>query len=450
MNDKPRRTTFRQRYDEMLATLKNEIITEVWKEGSYLPSEYDIADRFQLSKNSVRKGLDVLASEGFIEKMPRIGNCVLKPPAGVTIKFGYYPSLIQEANLNMLLDEFHKKHPLIRITLIPIPYNHAKPSLRDYMESDDIDVMSINNQNFDLFLDSEGSPELLEPLTIGDGIYPILTKPFTRQGQTYVYPFTFSPVILCYNKQHFAENNVSEPDSSWTWDTIKKAAGQLSSGKDRYGFFFHFLSDNRWPIFFLQNNVVFNRGNEAGGGKLELDEAALKESLQLLMDLNEEVFPPFISEDDQDAEMLFMQQKVSMILTSYFFLNMIKDVDFPYDISPLPYLKNPKTLLIVIGLGINKFSKHKQAAQTFIDFMVSHDAQLLLRQHTLSIPSLKSAAEWDEQGGLKQPSRYFVYRETFPTFSYHNDMNVRFSDLDVIRRQMKMYFSNLAGLEVFV
>lgn len=448
MTDRPRRSTFRKRYEEMMITLRNEIITGIWEEGSYLPSEFDIAERFELSKNSVRKGLDLLVSEGFIEKIPRIGNRIQKSPMGVTIKFGYYQSLLDEADLKSLIDEFHKQHPLIRINMIPMPLNHTHPTMRDYVESEDIDVMSINNQNFELFVNPDAPPDLLEPMQQPEGIYPILTEPFMRDGTLYVQPFLFSPVILCYNKQHFAEKHVPEPDSSWTWDTIKKVAKQLSNGSDHYGFFFHFLSDNRWPIFLLQNNVRFNRGNDTTK-QLELDESALQESLQVSMDLLEQVFPPFISENDDDAEMLFCQQKVSMILTSYFCLNMIKDVDFAYDISPLPYLGTPKTLLIVIGLAVNKHSKNKQAAQTFINFMMSYETQLKIRQNTLSIPSLKSAAEWDGQGGIKQPSRYFVYRETFPSFGYHTALNVTYSELGDIRQRIKLYLSKMEGLDVF-
>ncbi|RAV21190.1 GntR family transcriptional regulator [Paenibacillus contaminans] len=448
MGSKPKRSTFRGRYEEMMITLRNEIITNIWEEGSYLPSESDIADRFQLSKNSVRKGLDLLAAENFIEKIPRIGNRVRKSPTGTTIKLGYYPSLIKEAQFQALIDEFHKQHPLIRINMIPMPYYHTNPTMKDYMESDNIDVMTINNWNVELFTNPDGPPDMLEPLAAKEGVYPVLNEPFTHDGKLYVQPFMFSPVVLCYNKNHFTENKVPEPDSSWTWDTVKKAAHQLSTGRDRYGFFFHLLSDNRWPIFLLQNNVVFNRGKEKGNN-LELDRTSLKGSFQTLIDLSEEVFPPFLSENDHDVDMLFRQQKVSMILTSYFFLNMIEDVDFSYDISPLPYLGTPKTLVIVIGLAINKNSKHKQAAQTFIDFMLSHEAQLKLRQNTLSLPSLKSAAEWNGQVNVKQPERYFIFRETFPTFSYHTALNVTYSELEEIRQNMKLYLSKMEGLQVF-
>ncbi|MFD0710493.1 extracellular solute-binding protein [Paenibacillus sp. GCM10027626] len=447
MNTRPKRSTFRNRYEDMMITLRNEIITNIWEEGSYLPSESDLADRFELSKNSVRKGLELLARENFIEKIPRVGNRILKSPAGVTIKFGYYPSLMEEAQLSELVDEFHKQHPLIRINMIPMPYNHTKPTMKDYMESDNIDVMSINNQNIELFTSTDAPPSMLEPQEEKEGIYPILTEPFMHDGKLYVQPFMFSPVILCYNKKHFSENNVPEPDSSWTWDTVKKAAHQLSTGNDRYGFFFHLLSDNRWPIFLLQNNFVFKRGKEKSSS-LELDKAALKDSFQTLIDISEEVFPPFLSESDDDVDMLFRRQKVSMIMTSYFLLNMIEDVDFSYDISPLPYQGTPKTLIIVIGLAINKNSKHKQAAQTFINYMLSHEVQLKLRQNTLSLPSLKSAAEWNGPVNVKQPERYFIFRETFPTFRYHTDLNVTFSELEEIRQNMKLYLSKMGELQM--
>lgn len=438
MSSKPKRSTFRGRYEEMLITLRNEIITNIWEEGSFLPSETDIAERFQLSKNSVRKGLEMLKSENFIEKIPRVGNRVLRSPSGITIKFGYYPSLIKEARLNDLIDEFHRQHPLIRVNLIPMPYNHTSPTMKDYMESDNIDVMSINNQNFELFANADRPPDMLEPQAVQDGVYPLLMEPFMHEGQLYVQPFMFSPVILCYNKKHFIENNVPEPDSSWTWDVVKKAAYQLASGDERYGFFFHRLSDNRWPIFLLQNNIAFKRKHEHDNS-LDLESSSYEQSLQTLFELSEQVFPPFLSESDQDVDMLFRQQKVSMILTSYFFLNMIGDVDFSYDISPLPYQGSPKTLIIVIGLAINSNSKHKQAAQTFVDFMLSYETQLELRQNTLSLPSLKSAAEWNGQANIKQPERYFIFREIFPTFSYHTGLNVTFTELEQIRQHMKMY-----------
>ena len=60
MNDKPSRRTFRQRLDTLVNTLRDQIITGQFEPGSFLPSEEQLVEQFELSNKSVRKGLDVL------------------------------------------------------------------------------------------------------------------------------------------------------------------------------------------------------------------------------------------------------------------------------------------------------------------------------------------------------------------------------------------------------
>ena len=448
MEVKPKRSTFRVRLEEMISTLRSDIMSGERTAGTFLPSEMDLAEKFQISKNSVRKGLETLESEGLIEKIPRIGSCILGPTEKITLKFGYYPSLIMEADLNTLVDQFHNKFPNIELQLIPVSYHWSSPMLKNYIEQDNLDIVTVNIHNFEQFLDENQQPQHLEALEPKEGVYPFLNEPFVRNGELFVQPFLFSPVILCYNKQHFREHNVPEPDSSWTWDTVKEMSLKLASGKDRYGFFFHILSNNRWPIFFLQNGFQFRQHTEER--KTASDNAALKESLETLSDLIDHVFPPFLSENDLDVELLFLDQKVSMILTSYFTLNLFKEAGFEYDISPLPYLRTPKTLLVNIGLAVNKNSKHKEAAKTFIDFLLSYEVQQSIRQNTLSLPSLKRAAEWSGQEVMNSPSRYNIYRETFPTYAYHTDLNITYSDFQEKLQKLKLYLSKMVEWDVFV
>ncbi|MGO4498343.1 hypothetical protein AB4114_20915 [Paenibacillus sp. 2RAB27] len=65
-----------------------------------------------------------------------------------------------------------------------------------------------------------------------------LMRPFTNVGNLYVQPFTFSPIILCYNKAHFREANLPEPDSSWNWDDVQRTALNFSQKHERLGLFF--------------------------------------------------------------------------------------------------------------------------------------------------------------------------------------------------------------------
>src|SRR5690606_19663970 len=88
--------------------------------------------------------------------------------------------------------------------------------------------------------------------------YPFLNSLFEdgRSDGLYAQPFAFSPVILCYNKEHFTEKGVFEPDSSWTWHDFWEQVGKLPS-ENRFGFFFNLASLNRWILFFLQNGAEF-------------------------------------------------------------------------------------------------------------------------------------------------------------------------------------------------
>ncbi|GIQ66946.1 hypothetical protein PACILC2_55140 [Paenibacillus cisolokensis] len=50
MSDKPSRTTFRKRLDEMVSQLREEIVAGKRAIGEFLPSEQALGEQFQLSK----------------------------------------------------------------------------------------------------------------------------------------------------------------------------------------------------------------------------------------------------------------------------------------------------------------------------------------------------------------------------------------------------------------
>jgi multiple sugar transport system substrate-binding protein len=253
--------------------------------------------------------------------------------------------------------------------------------------------------------------------------------------------------MLCYNKEHFHEMNLPEPDGSWTWEDVKEASAKLTNGKDRYGLFFHLLSDNRWPLFLLQNGVYFRR-NEQGKYDLRGDEK-LKRGLRTCMELisDKSLFPTYLSEDDFDVESLFLKQKVSMILATYSTLNTLTEASFTYDISPLPFQKEASTLLVVIGIAVTRASANQQAAKLFQDYLLSYDTQLYIRRNTLSIPAMKMAAEWSGTEKILRPSRFQLYREVMNTFRYYSDLNLTSCELTAVRNELKFYWSGLDSLD---
>lgn len=443
------KSTPKLKLQRMVATLREEIDTGKRMPGEFIPSELMLSEQFQLSRSSVRKGLETLVAEGYIEKIERIGTKVKNMPQTDTINliFGIYSSLLHEVDLQELIEAFQDKYPNIRIQMVDHYFPNNRPAIINHTQTKGIDVMIINAYHFETMEGNDEEEHLLEPLEPNGGIYPFLTEHFTKNGTLLAQPFIFSPVILCYNKDHFRELGLSEPDSSWTWEDVRKAGRQLSKGNDRYGLYFHVLSDNRWPLFLLQNGVVFHRNEQ---GKYELDDPKIREALQYCMNLmnDRELFPAYLSEGNTDVEALFLKQKVSMIVVTYNSLNAFRDAPFAYDIAPLPYYREPKTLLSLIGLAVNRESKQQVAAKLFIDFLISRDIQLAIRKNTMNIPALKIAAESNEEAtDASRLTRFNLFREIMPTYRFFTELNIPFASLSVMRDELKFYWAGLDDLD---
>ncbi|MCU6708384.1 extracellular solute-binding protein [Paenibacillus sp. J5C_2022] len=444
---KPKRTTSRHRLENMIQTLRSEIEIGTYPKGSFLPSELELYQQFGLSKNTVRKGLEVLVDEGLIEKIPRIGAQVLgkrRKSGAVTLRFGYYPSLVDETNLLQLVEQFNALHDDIHVQSIPVAWPRKQGMLEQYLKDDIFDVLTVNLYNYEFMRDDDGTSKLLEPFERLEDAYEFLNEPFSSGKKQYVLPFVFTPVILCYNKDHFREMNVPEPHSGWTWDDLCKAGSRLSQDKDRVGFHFHLMSENRWPIFLLQNDVHLQRDDQ---GQLQLEDDNMKQAIKSCMSIVNDQFPSYLSQSDSDAMNLFVNGKVSIIMATYSYLNKLKSVNFEYDIAPLPQLKQSRTMLVVIGLAMSKRSGEKPAARKFMDFLLSYESQLYIRRHTLSLPSHKRAAEWTGEEIVQRPHRFHMYREIVHTFRLYSDLGMSANELNALGSELRYYWSKLEELD---
>lgn len=443
-SSKKNRAVSRSKTDQMIATLREEIITSYWKVGDFLPSEIALCKKYGLSPNTVRKGLDKLVSEGYIEKVPRIGARVIasENPEQIKISFGYLSDMLDyELPIFELVSDFQKKHP--NISVLPVEISTRRGGLRGKQQFEYLDVMEVVSLSNNVMIKSG----VVEPLELKEGFYPFLFEPFMADGVLSAHPYIFSPTILCYNKQHFQEMNLPEPDSSWTWSDLIQAGVRLSNGRDRYGLYFHVARELRWLPFLLQSGFVFERDNN---GKYNLRDPRLARSMQCIYELinNQTLFPPFMGEDEQDEQAIFLRGKVSMLITTYDRLFTFQDAEFEYDISPLPTLDKPRTLLNTIALAINSSSQQKVASRIFVDYLLSYDVQLKIRQRTTRIPAMMLAAEWRGDNAVpKLPSRYHMYREIIPTFRYHNALNITSSEITVIRNEMKYFWSDIEDLD---
>ncbi len=442
--EKPSRKTFQHRLDEMVELLRRDILSGRLEADKYLPSEAELGKQFQLSNNSVRKGLELLVQEGMIEKIPKVGNRIVSPgPEGKTIvRFGYHSTINSETNIEYLLEEFHKRYPNIHVQTLGMPTNRYYTFAKEYMDANLLDIVTINDYNFQTLLEHDAT-DMLEPVENIPSQYSFLTKPFTVNGSQLVQPLIFAPLVLCYNREHFAQSGIPEPDSGWSWSELLEVAEKLAISNERYGFYFSMSARNRFPVFMLQSGMRFEPDER---GNYTLADTKLINSLDVCKEIlsMKNVFPATLSASDADAERLFLQGKVSIIMTTYAGLNYFKDADFSFDIAPVPYSHEYRTLMIIIGLAINRKSKVKDAAKLLSEFLTSYEAQLLIRKRTLSIPANKSAAEWKGMNDSNNsPSRYHMFRELIPTFRLSTDLLLSPSDLNIVLREAKLYWSGL-------
>ncbi|MFK7697425.1 extracellular solute-binding protein [Paenibacillus sp. HJGM_3] len=446
---KPKRAASRSRLEHMVATLKQDILTGVRSEGDFLPSELELGAQYTLSKNTVRKGLDVLVADGFIEKVPRIGARIIrkKEKTGEIIRFGYYPSLDRETQLLELVNRFNETQSDIQVEPYPVGFPRRHDAIETYLQEGLFDVITVNLYNYEYMRPDTPEKSILEPFDPHPELYPFLNAPFLMGGRQYVMPFVFTPVMLCYNKEHFSELGLSEPHSGWRWDDLRETAHKLKKGNERLGFLIHLLSDNRWPVFLLQNGVKFLRGED---GRYDLHDPKVKEAFEMLNTIAQEQFPNLSTENDADVVSMFLHERASMIMATYSNLNELKLAEFHYDIAPLPHMDNSRTMLVIIGLAINKMSPRKAAAKQFVDYLLSYETQLHIRKHTLNLPSLKRAAEWVGEEVVKRPYRYHMYREIVHTFRTYADLNLSPDELAMIRQELMYYISKLDSLETIL
>lgn len=433
MKGRPTNEKFRNQLENMVNTLRSEIVSGHYRFGDYLPSEKILAARFNLGNLSVRKGLEQLVEASLIEKIPRVGNrvCIERSARpSVTLTLSCSSVTVRNLELPRLLGEFHKQYPWIHVE-----YRIQSGPL----EGDD--VVTIDNFQFQRLVEANEVQELA-PLDVQPDIYPRLLEPFMLEGQLYLQPVVFSPVVLCYNKAHFRECGLNFPNGDWTWDDLVRSAERLSEVKGRSGFCFHVPDLNRWPLFLLQSGGAF----EWNGSRLKsIRGTPLMEGIRLCRSLiqNRKVFPLYWSQDNSDIGRMFADGKISMALTTYLGLNRWKLTGLDYDISPVPFMNTPRTLLLSLGIGVSAKTRYPEEARLLAGFFTSPIAQRFIQKHTLSIPSSCSLPVRVKEDAIRRPERYPLFHVMMFSFRTHQALNVPTKVFSILFRQIKAYWADL-------
>jgi len=411
---------------ELYESLSRRIAAGDLAPGDRLDTEKELSEEHGISRMTIRKVLERLVEQGLIERFSGRGTFVRKgireenvPSDKLTglLRIKTYWPTSQADNLNRILSSFRVRYPKIAVEL--------SRSLRDE-QIDDLERACLDGYPPDLVhiagwaLPAALSKVAFEPLdTIFDsadlnGLYPELRRVFTFDGRLKAYPFTFSPIMLAYNRGLFDASGVPVPDATWTWERWFDAMDQLAKSKQQphavqYGFALSHNA-NRCGVFMAQGG-----GREATDWRSApaLTVPGVEEALRSAYELSRRssVAPA----GDVTPEELFAEGYAAMVLCNLCNLRYLTVRKFETDVAPVPAGPRPDTLLVCSGFAMPKAARHHELAVTFLRFVASPEAQTVLRCSGAGIPPRRMIAEdMSLHTEYVHPRSYLSFKASLP------------------------------------
>jgi len=269
---------------------------------------------------------------------------------------------------------FETKNPDIKVDVQSVGFEDYFTKLMTVIAGKNApDTFELNYENFytyakkGILLDLEQQIESsgFEKSNINE----MALKAFKLEGEQYGLPFSFSNVVLFYNKDLFDKAGVAYPTKDWDWEDEQNAAEKISAlGPMTFGIF--------QPIQFWEfyKIVKQNGGNLFNEDRTEftLDTKENIETLQFMVDrvLESNVMP----NDAQLAGMgdwdLFLSGRLGMLVTgTWAFPTFISDCDFDWDIAVEPGNTQKATHFFSNGLVVSKNTEHPEEAFKWIEFL---------------------------------------------------------------------------------
>lgn len=324
-------------------------------------------------------------------------------PSGEKTVIHYYDWAPMDMSI---IDDFNASHDDIEVQYHAIPDNGSDKLTQ-------LDILAMGGGEIDVMPGSDGE----QMLRMKNGMYAPLDEFIQRDGidmeknfggilnyasyngVTYGYPLRSTVEGIWYNKDMFDAAGIEYPDGSWTWDEYKEIAEKLTSGEGDskvYGTYTHTFNGQWAPV-----------GNEVSSwytedGKCNITADGFKTALERRKEMDDAGFQMSFSQiiaTKASQASTFLSGKCAMVQAGSWIVQNIKDKEnYPHDfrigVAPLPRFdesvdaKNNFSVAATI-LAIPATSQHKDAAWTFIRYMIEDGAERIAG--TGNYPSYKPA-----------------------------------------------------------
>lgn len=312
--------------------------------------------------------------------------------------------------LGLMKDLFEKDNPNIKINIETFGYDTYATQLQTRVGGGDApDCFELGVDAFPSYVDQNAILPLDSYAAASTTDLSVLTEKsvqaFSLDGVRYGMPYSFSTVVLIYNKDLFDQAGVSYPTADWTWADADAAALKIKAlGDDYYGL-----------IQPISTYEFFKVVKQYGGGLLNDDNTAFTvnraENVQALQRLCDNVLvtnicPSAEQRGSLDEWGVFKLGKTGMIVTGIWaFPSFTTDCAFNWDICVEPGATTKATHYFANGLCVSADSKNAEAAYKWIEFLATSEQVAQLRvQLGWELPCAMYQSAMDQYATLTPPA----------------------------------------------
>jgi len=316
----------------------------------------------------------------------------------------WFPPMTQRA-----LQDFHARHPNIRVFYTPDPDDLAETMLADMQAGTAADVFAGCCSFFPVWAQKGHTLDLrpfvaddLDPAILDDWDAAQYDSFFTEDGVQYGLPKYHGALALYYNRDLFDEYGVTYPDPTWDYDDYLDAMKGLTHDRDGDG-----VTDLWGSMIDISWDRIQVHVNAWGGHFVDPDdptrcligEPAALEAMEWIRARmwDDKVMATFLDVQNLETRDAFITERVAMVEDgSWALKDILSNASFRVGVAPMPAGPVRRvTLATTDGFGIYAGTKHPEAAWELLKFLVSKEYGLAMAKANFLQPARASLVdEW--------------------------------------------------------
>lgn len=308
-----------------------------------------------------------------------------------TLELWYWQSDMEQAWNDHLIADFEAANPGVKVNLTIMPWS-------DYWQK--VQAATVSNTLPDIMVMSVAYIEQYAKAGVVIDLKDYIDRDLDRSeyyefamettrlddGHEYGMPWNIVENCLFYNKDMFDEAGIAYPDETWTWDTLRETAIQLTdASKNQYGFSMTTTDETAF------DSLVYSYGGAIVSDDLTtclIDQQGAVDAITFLrgMILDDQCMAP--PSEDATGISNFSTGLVAMAVDGCWSLEtMATATGLNWDIAPIPSGPAGRTPRAWSdSICITKSCEDPETAWSFIKFLVSEDGQTTDNLSSTRIP----------------------------------------------------------------